>query len=214
MKKVVKLRTTVENVLLARPTGTRPLAYLTKEEVERLFAAIPVDNLRDRLLFELMYRYGLRRREAAQLTLEDITGERIWITRLKHGISGEYPLHPRSQALLKAYLVERRFDGCRYLLRSRQRLPIPIATSTIYQAFRTHAVAAQLPEDRRHPHVLRHSIAVHLMNAGVDAADVQDWLGHVSIATTMIYARITNKRRDDTFRRLLDSPEIAVPYAT
>lgn len=39
--------------------------------------------------------------------------------------------------------------------------------------------------DRRHPHVLRHSIAVHLMNAGCDAADVQDCWGHRDVASTL-----------------------------
>jgi hypothetical protein len=47
----------------------KPLAYLTREEVERFFRAIPTVNLRDRTLFDLIYRHGLRRGEAAQLTL-------------------------------------------------------------------------------------------------------------------------------------------------
>lgn len=68
-----------------------------------------------------------------------------------------------------------------------------MSVSTIYQLFRAYAEAAGLPPDRRHPHVLRHSIAVHLMNAGWDAADVQDWLGHREIASTMVYAAVTNK---------------------
>jgi site-specific recombinase XerD len=187
----------------------KPLTYLSKDEVERFFRAIPRVNVRDRLLFELMYRHGLRRAEAARLRLEDISNDRIWITRLKHGVSCEYPLHPRTQKLLAEYAVKRVADSYPYLLRSRQHGSRPLATTTIYAAFRGYAVTASLPADKQHPHVLRHSIAVHLMNAGVDAADVQDWLGHASIATTMIYAQVTNKRREDTFRTLVRSREIA-----
>lgn len=187
----------------------KPLTYLSKEEVERFFRAIPHTNVRDHLLFELIYRHGLRRAEAARLRLEDLSKDRIWITRLKHGVSGEYPLHPRTQKLLAEYAAKRADDTCPYLLRSRQNGAKPLATTTIYAAFRGYAAAADLPADKQHPHVLRHSIAVHLMNAGVDAADVQDWLGHASIATTMIYAQVTNKRREDTFKTLVRSREIA-----
>lgn len=209
MRKSVNLSAVEIASALAACGSSKPLAYLSKEEVERFFRAIPKSNVRDRLLFELMYRHGLRRVEAARIRLEDLSDDRIWVTRVKHGVPGEYPLHPRTQKLIVAYLAERRFDGCPYLLRSRQTRPTPLATTTIYTAFRAYAAAAELPVGKRHPHVLRHSIAVHLMNAGVDAADVQDWLGHVNIATTMIYAQVTNKRREETFRRLVRSREVA-----
>ncbi len=79
----------------------------------------------------------------------------------------------------------------------------------MYHLFRRYATAAELPIDRRNVHVFRHSIAVHFMNEGVDSADVKDWLGHRSIASTMIYAQVTNKRRDVTFDRVSVSREIA-----
>jgi site-specific recombinase XerD len=47
------------------------------------------------------------------------------------------------------------------------------------------------------------------MNEGVDSADVKDWLGHRSISSTMIYAQVTNKRRDATYQRVRVSKEIA-----
>ncbi|MHB0971522.1 MAG: tyrosine-type recombinase/integrase [Thermoanaerobaculia bacterium] len=58
------------------------------------------------------------------------------------------------------------------------------------------------------PHVFRHSIAVHLLNAGWDLIDVQHWLGHASIASTQIYAKVSNIRIDTKFRALR-STEIA-----
>jgi site-specific recombinase XerD len=194
---------------LAELAATRQIAYLTKEEVERLFAAIPAENARDRLLFDVIYRYGLRRTEAARIRREHLKDGRIWITRLKGGISGEYPIHPTTRRLLWTYLAELADDWRPYLFVSRQSDIWPISDSTIYALFRRYAEAAELALDRRHPHVLRHSIAVHLMNAGWDASDVQDWLGHRDIASTMIYAAVTNKRREAKYEEALLSSEIA-----
>src|ERR1043165_9447576 len=59
------------------------VSYLTKEQVEAFLTAIPAANHRDRLLFHLIYTYGLRRREAAALRLDHLAEERIWINRVK-----------------------------------------------------------------------------------------------------------------------------------
>jgi integrase/recombinase XerD len=189
------------------------LAYLTKEEVERLFAVISARDGRNRLLLDVIYRHGLRRREAALIRREHV-GERIWITRLKGGISGEYPIHPTTRRLLWEYLEQLGADSRPYLFSTRQSNGTPISPSTIYQVFRRYAEAAGLPADRTHPHVLRHSIAVHLMNAGWDVADVQDWLGHRDIASTMVYAAVTNKRREAKYEEALLSDEIAANNAS
>jgi integrase len=194
---------------LAELAGTKQIAYLTKAEVERFFGAIPAGNARDRLLFDVIYRYGLRRLEACRIRREHLSDGRIWITRLKGGISGEYPIHPATRRLLWTYLAELGDDGRPYLFVSRQSEIWPISGSTIYQLFRAYAEAANLPADRRHPHVLRHSIAVHLRNAGWDIADVQDWLGHKDISSTMVYAAVTNTRREAAYRLGLASSEIA-----
>ena len=192
-----------------RTPAQAPVLYLTRDEVERFFHAIPQSNLRDRLLFDLTYRHGLRRGEAARLTLDDVRGGKIWVARLKRGIPGGYPLHPRSKQLLRAYLPVRPADPCDYLFRGRRRTATPLSGGEINRLFRQYATASQLPESRRHVHVLRHSIGVHLMNAAWDIADVQDWLGHRHISSTMIYAQITNKRREARYKTTLRSREIA-----
>jgi site-specific recombinase XerD len=63
------------------------IKYLEKEEVLRFFHAIPVEKHRDRTLFDLIYRHGLRRIEATWLRKEWINNSRIWIKRAKNGIS-------------------------------------------------------------------------------------------------------------------------------
>ena len=72
-----------------------------------------------------------------------------------------------------------------------------------------YAENAAIPPGKRFVHILKHSIAVHLLNAGWDIIDVQDWLGHKDIKNTAIYGKISNKRREKQFQKLLKSKEIA-----
>lgn len=211
MLKSVKLLLRVLNRQQAGTPHRKAVRYVTMQDVERFFAAIPKDHLRDRLLFDLIYRHGLRRREAALISVDDISLQAwsIWISRVKHGIPGAYRLHPSTVRLLRAYLPTRDLGGSRFLFQSTRRPGCAISPSLIYYLFRRYATAAHLPEDRRNVHVFRHSIAVHFMNEGVDSADVKDWLGHRSISSTMIYAQVTNKRRDATYQRVRVSKEIA-----
>ena len=74
--------------------------------------------------------------------------------------------------------------------------------------FTTIAEIAEFPHDKQFVHVLRHSIAVHLLNAGWDIIDVQDWLGHKDLRNTSIYGKMSNKRLETQFKKLLKSKEI------
>lgn len=190
-----------------RDRNQEPIKYLTKDEVERFFRAIPKHAIRDLLLFDLVYRHGLRRSEAALLTLDDVRDAKIWVARRKHGISNAYPLHPRSKRLLALYLRNRVRESS-YLFPGRA-AGAPISGGEIHRRFHIYAAVAGLPKDRSHPHSLRHAVGVHLADSGWDVSDVQDWLGHRDISSTLIYFRITNKRREERYRATLRSPAIA-----
>lgn len=71
----------------------------------------------------------------------------------------------------------------------------PISEEMIYYLFKKYSQLAEISNDKCFVHTLRHSIAVHLLNAGWDICDVQDWLGHRDIKNTMRYAKISNFRR-------------------
>lgn len=186
------------------------IKYLEKKEVYRLFKAIPPDNHRDRALFDLIYRHGLRRIEATWLRKEWIGNDRIWIKRAKNGVSQEYNLHPDSQKLIKMYLIGRCEDANPYLFVGRESgKNKSISRGLIYHLFRKYAEKACLSPDKHFVHILKHSIAVHLLNAGWDIIDVQDWLGHKDLKNTAIYGKISNKRRETQFQKLLKSGEIA-----
>lgn len=184
------------------------IKYLTKEQLRSLFCAIPRENIRDRLLFNFMYLHGLRRGEAAILSLDGLRDGRIYIARLKKGKSQWYDLFPRTRVLLRRYLAIRPDDGCRFLFRGRRKACVPLSGRTIDDLFRRYATVAGLPCDLRHSHVLRHSIGVHMANEGFDISDVGDHLGHSDLTSTAIYFQVTDKRRTANYRRMLRSREI------
>jgi site-specific recombinase XerD len=70
----------------------------------------------------------------------------------------------------------------------------------------TYGKAADLPPAQRTLHILKHSLATHLLDAGADLAFVRDWLGHANIQNTLISARVTTVKRDTEAHRLFASP--------
>jgi site-specific recombinase XerD len=76
----------------------------------------------------------------------------------------------------------------------------------IQHLFRTYAHAAGL--SIRNVHALRHSIAVHLLEAGRGIEYVADHLGHKNIRNTRVYTQITNPFREQVFRELEQHPKI------
>lgn len=175
----------------------RQIRYMTQDEVKRFFSKI--HHKRDRALFDLVYKYGLRVSEATLLTLRDVDLERgrIYIRRLKNGISGEKPMFRDTKRLLKAYLEVRQDNGST-LFTGRQG---GLSDKRIQQLFKHYARKARL-DPAYSVHSLRHSIATHLLEWGEGVEYVRDHLGHKNIANTMIYAQITDRRRQETFERL------------
>jgi integrase len=179
--------------------GSVKMQFLTQEELKRLFAVIK--DKRDKALFLLAYRHGLRASEIGllQRTDVDLKQGRITIHRLKGSLSGIYPLQPDVIKLLRAYL-RARMDSSPYLFISNRGLPID--RRTLWCAMQTYGEKAGLPPEKRKFHSLKHSIATHLLDARGELRFVQDWVGHKNVQNTTQYAQLTNPRRDDEARRL------------
>jgi site-specific recombinase XerD len=177
--------------------------YLTPRQVECVIKAAKTE--RDQALLAVMYQCGLRRGEVKFLRRRDWKPTesgygllRVW--RLKgDGITEEeHPVWPWVRKILNAYLMSRS-DDLDPMFPSRHGRPL--GAKAVYDVFRNIAVMVGLPEDLRHPHVLRHSIAVHHANMGTEAADVQALLGHRSINSTMKYFKVTTPRKEDLVLR-------------
>ena len=181
--------------------------YLTQLEVRAFFRAIA--NPRDRALFALVYHYGLRVGEVALLQRGDVDLERgrIVVKRLKGGAWTEHPLFSSTAGLLREYLAGAELEAEAPLFAGRSG---PLKKRQIQALFTRYRDLGRL--DRRYTcHGLRHSIATHLLDAGVALEFVQDHLGHQSIRSTSIYARITDRHRTALFRKLERSPWIVQP---
>jgi site-specific recombinase XerD len=76
----------------------------------------------------------------------------------------------------------------------------------VQQLFTDYAEAAGIKA--RSVHALRHSMAVHLLEAGRGIEYVADHLGHCNIKNTKVYAQITNPYREQVFRELEQHPKI------
>ena len=181
--------------------------HLRQDMVRNFFSVIT--STRDKALFSLIYLYGLRVSEACLLHRDDIDLRRrtIRIWRVKNGNSGEKPLFKSLVPLLTTYLRTRSDDNGALFVGRQGRL----GKRQIQALFTRYAIAANLPPNRRHVHCLRHSCATHLLDAGEPIDFVQDHLGHRSIESSLVYARVSDRRRTETIKRLERSREIAVP---
>src|SRR3972149_12264130 len=177
--------------------------YMTQEEVKKFLSQI--SNPRDRALFGLIYHYGLRVTESTLLTINDINLQKhkIFVGRLKGGVSGEKPLWRHTAKLLRAYLRERIPKGLS-MFTGREG---PMKKRRIEQLFQIYAKMANIKNGYT-VHSLRHSIAVHLLDAGQPLELVQDHLGHRYITNTQVYARISNPRRDAFFHEVEYHPAV------
>ena len=181
--------------------------YLSQSEVQRFFAVIT--DPRDQALFSLIYLYGLRVGEVSLVARGDVDFERarVVVKRLKGGAWSERPLFRSAAVLLQRILSVRDVAPQAPLFPGKHG---PLKKRQIQSLFTRYRDRAGL--DRRYTcHGLRHSIATHLLDAGVSLEFVQDHLGHQSIRSTSIYARITDQRRAAVFRELEASPWIVRP---
>lgn len=178
---------------MQRTNRTQTIKFLTTDETSRLFAVI--SDPRDKAMFLIAYRHGLRASEIGLLRVSDIDFKkmRLMIHRLKGSLPGEHPLQPDEVKAIKNYL-RRRASELPVLFPSRRNLPI--SRIMLHVLMKRYGAAAAIPPDKQHFHVLKHSIATHLLDAGADIRFVQDWLGHSNIQNTVIYAALVSSTRE------------------
>lgn len=166
------------------------------DEVRRLIedaATADAVDVRDRAILLLFAVYGLRAGEVAGLRLEDIDWEhdRLTVCRSKQRRRQVYPLVPVvGQAILR-YLQEARPRSTFRELFLKILAPIGPMTSTslyIVVAHRMKRLGIKAP--RRGPHVLRHACAGNLLARGLSLKEIGDHLGHRSVESTRIYAKV------------------------
>lgn len=186
-----------------------PERFLTLNEFKRMLNAAKDD--RERCILLLLAGAGLRCGEMTQIKAEDIDFEKGYLHIQAANSKGKKPrtivLLPQvAEAItkqlngrVKGWLFQSYRDG-------------HISTRQVQNILDTIAELAGLQEVKRKdaagkdrhritPHLLRHSFAVWSLDANVPVGDLQDQLGHASLATTGIYLKATPNHRREAYKR-------------
>ena len=169
-----------------RPRKEKKLPQvISKEEVMKILEH--TNNLKHRCIVGLLYSAGLRRNELVNLKLSDIDSSRMLI-RIESGKGNKDRYSLLSNQILddlriyykkwkpKKYIVEGQYGG-QY---SGQSIAAIVTKAAEKAGIRIRVT----------PHMLRHSFATHLLEAGVDLRQIQVLLGHGSSKTTEIYTHV------------------------
>ncbi|MGE4651751.1 MAG: tyrosine-type recombinase/integrase [Myxococcota bacterium] len=152
--------------------------------------------LRDHALVEILYGAGLRVGELSALDVRDVEVRRGEVRVLgKGGVERVVPLPREARLAVGAYLAHRRGEGLLaqplFTALSRKKGgPRRLRAQDMRRILRARALRSGIHE-RVHPHRLRHSYATHLLDMGADLREIQELLGHVSLATTEKYTAVS-----------------------
>lgn len=166
------------------------------QEVNRVLAAVdrrtPAGR-RDYAIVLLLVTYGLRGREVADLTLDDIdwTRERLAVPERKAGHSTAFPLSVVVGEALLDYLRDGRPDSADRHVFFRATAPRrPIGSAAVSSRARHYLLKAGVEVPRPGSHTLRHSAVQRLVDADVDLKTIGDFVGHRSARSTEVYAKV------------------------
>jgi site-specific recombinase XerD len=172
------------------------IGWLSRTEMDAMLA-VPdrrtSQGRREYALLLFLYNTGARVSEAVQLRVRDLNlarargGHDLATLLGKGGKVRQCPLWPETEQILAAEIHGRAADAAVFV----SRLGEQYTRFGVYRLIERCALQVpQLAKRAITPHVIRHTTACHLVQAGVDINTIRAWLGHVSISTTNIYAEI------------------------
>lgn len=179
---------------------------LSVEEVEKLLSK-PVGKtptvLRDKAMLELLYASGMRASELVALDLYDLDLETDYVRCFGKGSRERMvPFGSHARKALASYLGKARPQLTQGKRRSTSALFVNarggrLSRQSCWKILKRYADLAGMKGV--YPHVLRHSFATHLLEAGADLRFVQEMLGHASISTTQVYTHVSRRHLKEVY---------------
>jgi integrase/recombinase XerD len=203
------LRDNLAELLGSQKLWERVPKVLSPQQVDHLLEAPRCFDpfwRRDRALLELLYATGCRASELSHLGLQDVhLAEGFCRCRGKGNKERMVPLGARATDAVTAYLEHERPTLVRrsgaqppwLLLSYRGRR---LRRERMWELLKRYAARVGAPPEIS-PHTIRHSFATHLLAGGADLRQVQEMLGHASIATTQIYTHVDSSRLKAVHKR-------------
>lgn len=197
----------------SKKTPMSTVNHLTADGIKCLLEQVPTKDRHGRrnlTLLSLLYESGARVQELADLTPSCLRLDKPALVRL-HGKGNKIrvvPLREQQVDILTTYLEENRLNTP-----SRSERPLffnssgaKLTCSGVTYILQTYAAMARVvhPElipKQISPHILRHSKAMHLLQAGVNLVYIRDILGHVSVQSTEIYARADSRLKRESLEK-------------
>lgn len=165
--------------------------YLNPEELEILRNACI--NIREKLMIEFLYSTGIRVSEAVNTNISDINWQDMSLkVKGKGNKFRTVYFSVKCKLYLEEYIENR--QGDRNMLFLGERYPYnPLKKSGIEKAIKKIAERTNINKSVS-PHVLRHTMATHALQRGMDITMIQQLLGHEELNTTQIYAKVDSKK--------------------
>jgi site-specific recombinase XerD len=216
------------NIKTKRDNKNKSISFLSEEEIMILLAEPGINSkktIRDTTLLSLMYDTGCRVQELCDFIPSSIKfGETSTIKIIGKGRRVRVvPLSDKCVNLLKSYM-----DRVDLFASYANKYPLfsgpnnhKLSRNTINALINKYVISAKKKHSAlflQHvtPHSFRHSRAMHLLDAGVDLIWIKDFLGHSSIQTTEIYAKLSEKKKREALERVSGDiyPEKMAPWQT
>jgi integrase len=170
------------------------ISYMSNEQLERFLQAAKAFGPREHAMFLFAVAHGARASEIANLRLSDINfkSEQVHIARLKGSLDSTQTLLRvkgnslfNEAAALKDWLAIRQPDADNFVFNSQK--STQMNRVTIYKLFKAIARKAGLGATLQHPHVLKHTTAMLMVQQGANAFMIRQHLGHRSFDSTLAY---------------------------
>ncbi|NQT37686.1 MAG: site-specific tyrosine recombinase XerD [Planctomycetes bacterium] len=204
-----ELKENLAELLGSQKLWQRIPQILSHEQIDGLLASPRRTDphwQRDRAMLELLYATGCRASELSNLLLCDLRlAERFCMCRGKGDKQRMVPLGRRAIEALQEYLDQERpalaaagASVPEWVLLSRRGRRL--RRERIWELLKRYTARVGIPESVS-PHTLRHSFATHVLAGGADLRQVQELLGHASIATTQVYTHVDLTRLKAVHRK-------------